>query len=64
MSWPVAVVAATANKCLHQHLKRDGYVIYAGQGHLAADVCRIANMGDIRESDLDRLFGSLRKALA
>ena len=49
---------------LHQHLKRDGYVIYAGQGHLAADVCRIANMGDIRESDLDRLFGSLRKALA
>ena len=49
---------------LHQHLKQDGFIIYAGQGHLAADVCRIANMGDIRESDFDRLFESLRRVLA
>ena len=49
---------------LHQHLKQDGFIIYAGQGHSAADICRIANMGDICESDFDRLFESLRRALA
>lgn len=49
---------------LHDQLKRDGFIIYAGQGHLATDVCRIANMGDIREADLDRLFESFKRALA
>jgi 2-aminoethylphosphonate-pyruvate transaminase len=49
---------------LHGQLKRDGFVIYAGQGSLASDLCRVANMGDIRESDLTRLFESLRRAMA
>jgi 2-aminoethylphosphonate-pyruvate transaminase len=48
---------------LHDELKRDGFIIYAGQGHLASDICRIANMGDIRDEDLDRLFDSLRRAI-
>ena len=48
---------------LHDELKRDGFIIYAGQGRLAADVCRIANMGEIRDEDLDRLFDSFRRAM-
>ena len=47
---------------LHGQLKRDGFIIYAGQGHLASDLCRVANMGDVRESDFTRLFESLRRA--
>ena len=49
---------------LHEQLKRDGFIIYAGQGHLASEICRIANMGEIRDSDLDRLFESFRRAIA
>ncbi len=49
---------------LHGQLKRDGFIIYAGQGHLAADICRVANMGDIRDADLDRLFESFKRAFA
>lgn len=38
---------------LHDELKSNGYIIYAGQGKLASTIFRIANMGDIRDSDLD-----------
>jgi 2-aminoethylphosphonate-pyruvate transaminase len=48
---------------LHDALKARGFVIYAGQGHLAPDVFRIAHMGDIRDDDLDRLCAALRAAL-
>lgn len=40
---------------LHDRLKRAGYVIYAGQGHLAAGIFRIATMGAVDDSDLDRV---------
>jgi 2-aminoethylphosphonate-pyruvate transaminase len=43
---------------LHDELKSNGYVIYAGQGKLAASIFRIANMGDIRPSELDN-FGAI-----
>jgi len=39
---------------LHDVLKQQGFVIYAGQGNLAATVFRIAHMGDI-DGDIDRL---------
>lgn len=48
---------------LHDALKRRGFIIYAGQGHLSPDVFRIAHMGDIRADDLDRLCAALRAAL-
>jgi len=48
---------------LHDALKEQGFVIYAGQGDLAARVFRIAVMGDIRESDLDALCVALRSVL-
>jgi 2-aminoethylphosphonate-pyruvate transaminase len=41
---------------LHDALKRAGFVIYAGQGQLAASIFRIATMGAIEDTDLDRLL--------
>ena len=49
---------------LHADLKRDGFVIYAGQGKFDGAIFRIAVMGDIEAADLDRLATALRGALA
>jgi len=48
---------------LHSALKRDGFVIYAGQGSFDGAIFRIAVMGDLSGSDLDRLCTALRSAL-
>jgi 2-aminoethylphosphonate-pyruvate transaminase len=42
---------------LHDILKKEGFVIYAGQGGLYHAIFRIANMGAILDSDVDRLIG-------
>jgi 2-aminoethylphosphonate-pyruvate transaminase len=52
--------AGMAYGSLHDVLKSQGFVIYAGQGDLASTVFRLAYMGDIRASDLDRLCAALR----
>jgi 2-aminoethylphosphonate-pyruvate transaminase len=49
---------------LHDKLKADGFVIYAGQGNLAGGIFRIATMGAIEEGDLDRLLASVGAVLA
>ncbi len=49
---------------LHGSLKRDGFVIYAGQGKFDGAIFRIAVMGDLSTADLDRLAAALRGALA
>ncbi|MFQ5481456.1 MAG: pyridoxal-phosphate-dependent aminotransferase family protein, partial [Nitrospinaceae bacterium] len=46
---------------LHDHLRGHGFVIYAGQGPLRQDIFRIANMGDIRPGEFDRLLDVLEK---
>ena len=46
-------------QALHDGLKRRGFVIYAGQGKLAAGIFRISAMGDIDDADLARLLGAL-----
>jgi 2-aminoethylphosphonate-pyruvate transaminase len=46
---------------LHDLLKNEGFVIYAGQAGLFHSIFRIANMGDISDRDLDRLLGVFRK---
>lgn len=46
---------------LHDALKALGYVIYAGQGSLGADIFRIAHMGDIRPAELDALCAALTR---
>ena len=48
---------------LHDGLKRHGFVIYAGQGKLAAEVFRIAVMGAITDADLERLLAALSAVL-
>ena len=41
---------------LHSELKSKGFVIYAGQGNLSESIFRIANMGDIKQEELQRLL--------
>jgi 2-aminoethylphosphonate-pyruvate transaminase len=49
---------------LHDQLKDDGYVIYAGQGFLDGRIFRIAVMGDLMLSDVDRVVASATGVLA
>jgi len=47
---------------LHDGLKKEGFVIYAGQGRLAETLFRISTMGDLTAADMDRLvkcFGQM-----
>jgi 2-aminoethylphosphonate-pyruvate transaminase len=46
---------------VHKSLKRDGFIVYQGQGHFSREMFRIAHMGDIHNADLDRLEAALRK---
>jgi 2-aminoethylphosphonate-pyruvate transaminase len=48
---------------LHDRLKRDGYVIYAGQGALAAEIFRVCCMGAIEPEALVGFAVRLRVAL-
>ena len=48
---------------LHDHVKRAGFVIYAGQGEAGKVMFRIANMGEIEKSDIDRLFIAIKELL-
>ena len=44
---------------LHDALKREGFVIYAGQGAFA-DVCfRVANMGHVEEAEFRRFVDTV-----
>ena len=48
---------------LHDDLKAQGFVIYAGQGPYAEKIFRISMMGEIADSDVDRLGRALQAAL-
>ena len=41
---------------LHDGLKADGFVIYAGQGNLSKSLFRISTMGNLTSADIDRLL--------
>ena len=48
---------------LHDALKAEGFVIYAGQGNLSKTLFRISTMGNLTSQDMDRLlrcFAQLR----
>jgi 2-aminoethylphosphonate-pyruvate transaminase len=49
---------------LHDGLKDEGFVIYAGQGELAKSIFRISTMGDLSEADVERLVGVLAEAFS
>lgn len=61
--WSYVLPEGLSYTALHDALKREGFVIYAGQGDLGAQIFRIAHMGDIREPDLDRLCAALSRIL-
>ncbi len=48
---------------LHDTLKEQGFVIYAGQGDFSGSIFRIAVMGDLARADADRLLGCVRRIL-
>ena len=53
-----------AYEALHDRLKKEGFVIYAGQSKLKGRIFRVANLGDIRPADLRRFRSALGRALA
>jgi 2-aminoethylphosphonate-pyruvate transaminase len=48
---------------LHDSLKADGFVIYAGQGGLSTSLFRISTMGAMDTSDIDRLLDCFARFL-
>jgi len=62
--WSWQLPAGETYARLHAALKAQGFIIYAGQGDLGAQIFRIAHMGDIRADDLDRLCAALAGHLA
>lgn len=49
---------------LHDALKARGYVIYAGQGDLAAKIFRVANMGHLTSDQFKSFLDALRGVLS
>lgn len=49
---------------LHDGLKQNGFIIYAGQGDLAAQLFRISTMGEICDYDMARLEQALQTVIA
>jgi 2-aminoethylphosphonate-pyruvate transaminase len=47
--------AGLAYPQLHDALKADGFIIYAGQGNLSKTLFRISTMGNLASADIDRL---------
>lgn len=48
---------------LHDAVKQEGFVIYAGQGALAATIFRVANMGQVPDDEYRRFVAVLRHVL-
>jgi 2-aminoethylphosphonate-pyruvate transaminase len=49
---------------LHDHLKAQGFVIYAGQARLAQTLFRISTMGALTAADMDRLLNAFTQLQA
>jgi 2-aminoethylphosphonate-pyruvate transaminase len=50
------IPASASYAALHDGLKARGFVIYAGQGNLAARLFRISTMGDLSATQIDQLL--------
>jgi 2-aminoethylphosphonate-pyruvate transaminase len=48
---------------LHDELKAEGFVIYAGQGGLAKSLFRISTMGQLLDTDIERLIACFARSL-
>jgi 2-aminoethylphosphonate-pyruvate transaminase len=49
---------------LHDGLKERGFVVYEGQGRLAREIFRVANMGQLARADFERFLEALGVVLA
>ena len=49
---------------LHDGLKQQGFIIYAGQGDFASRLFRISTMGEISDYDMGRLEQALQTVIA
>lgn len=49
---------------LHDHLKKKGFIIYAGQSKLKGKIFRISNLGDVSFGDLKKFLSILEHLLA
>ncbi len=49
---------------LHDHLKTQGFVIYAGQGQLVKSIFRISCMGDLPDAALEKLVKTVAELFA
>ncbi|HBR52344.1 MAG TPA: hypothetical protein DEA71_19990 [Nitrospira sp.] len=47
---------------LHDRLKQQGYVIYAGQGNLENKIFRVANMGALTEGQFGGFLNAFEQA--
>jgi 2-aminoethylphosphonate-pyruvate transaminase len=54
------IPAGLSYEAIHDGLKQWGFVIYAGQGALAATLFRISTMGDITDYDMERLLAAIQ----
>jgi 2-aminoethylphosphonate-pyruvate transaminase len=57
---PAGITYAT----LHDALKAQGFVIYAGQGDLSKTLFRISTMGNLTAADIERLLASFGRLLS
>jgi 2-aminoethylphosphonate-pyruvate transaminase len=48
---------------LHDTLKAEGFVIYAGQGELSKTLFRIATMSNVISADIDRMLNCCARVL-
>ena len=48
---------------LHDAMRAEGFVIYAGQGDLRTKAFRIANMGQLEPKELQRAIDVLAKTM-
>jgi 2-aminoethylphosphonate-pyruvate transaminase len=59
--WSWRLPQGVTYAALHDALKAEGYVIYAGQGKLGPSIFRIAHMGDITRAQIDGLCAALTR---
>jgi 2-aminoethylphosphonate-pyruvate transaminase len=56
--------AGRSYAALHDGLKARGFVVYEGQGRLARELFRVANMGHLGRDDFARFLSALGEVLA
>jgi 2-aminoethylphosphonate-pyruvate transaminase len=61
---PESLANESGYTSFHDALKRDGFIIYAGQGELVKTMFRVSTMGEISPADMDRFLDSVAKILA